>query len=221
MYSIIEYFTPVVPNELMLHALFSSVTKNALRTLHSDMYRQPTYKIWDEGQRIFIVVDESNTDLFGNAEYCDVTLLHQGEVVLVKFIEKRPFTPSLVQHGARVNVMGVINYARNIQGKHFCPIKNDRFVHAKDEHNFREYFQRQSGIVLNEVRAMHVPHQKLPSPKSASNNNTIVFHTVFGLQGSGSVENADKATLLQVSSIGKKRSYGFGHMVVNIISEFD
>lgn len=214
MYSLIEYESPLIPNELMLHALFSSLTNNRLKTLKADMYRQPDFKIWDDEYKIFIVVDEKNHDLFGELHCQDFEFFHENQNIKLKFKSKSSFESCDIEKNAVVRFRGVLSYARKEKNKHICPVKGEGFISMEEKQKFIEYFERTTGLTIKDCEVQQVSVQQLPSSKSKTNGKDVLLNNVFAIVGVSVVDNSEKANKLAVSSIGKKRSYGFGNVFV-------
>ena len=214
MYSLIEYESPVIANELMLHALFSKLTNNRLKTLKTDMYRQPEFKIWDDEYKIFIVVDENNHDLFGELHCQDFEFSHENQKIALKFKGKSNFEPFEIEKEKVVRFRGVLSYARKEKNKHICPVKGEGFVSISEKQKFIEYFAKTAGLDIKDCEVQQVPAQHLPQSKSKTNGKDIYLNNVFAIVGVSVVTNSEKTKKISVSSIGKKRTYGFGNIFI-------
>lgn len=214
MYSLIEYESPVISNELMLHALFSKVTNNRLKKLKTDMYRQPDFKIWDDEYKVFIVVDENNEDLFSELNCQDFEFFHENQKITLKFKNKSSFECFNVEKNTVVRFRGMLSYARKEKSKHICPVKGEGFISMDEKQKFVEYFLNNTGIAIKDCEVQQISAQRLPSSKSKTNGQDVLLNNIFGILGVGIIEDNEKAKRLMVSSVGKKRSYGLGNVFI-------
>lgn len=220
----VDYFT--------CHALFSRITDGALSKLKLNSYsKQPQYRIYFQDRTITILINEHDINLLAQLP-TSIDFNHNGKILTAILYSDIPYEiKNLFKNGDFVFASGVISYAKNLNTKdvlysekkikHQSPINPHGEILKGEKKSTIEYLENKLGIDLNSqisertFRFEIISYKHFESNKnvySKSNNNKLSLHNVFSFELQGFVKNCETINSLEYTSIGKKRSYGFGNV---------
>lgn len=207
------------------HALFSHITNKKLETLNINAYsKSPVFKVFMEDRVITIILD---TEDFEKLLKDSFEFSHKGKpLTLVLWSDNEILKEQNLFENDYVNAQGVISYSTKINNKNRCPVKFDGTFNENMKQDTLKYLSEKTGIKLDSsvtdqrdfrFEAISYKHFKTGNVHSKSNNNKLDFHNVFYFSIQGFIENPCKANMMKYTSIGKKRSFGFGNIDVSKI----
>lgn len=235
------------PDHFTLHALFNSVTNNFYTTIISNMHAQPRmHKTWFNDRIITIIVEDDvplHLTSYQFSHYDGIISLKpiscedigveqqftNSEFVVVEGVISYCIHATTEQHG-RTN-------SRGAPSKKICPIdlKGNFVLHkTKDGRSARQclmdYLKTHTGLNVDvaqidqraDVRFEPLNYKTFQRPDgqqvhSKRNGQQIDIHNAFYFHATAQVVDAEKTNNLSVTSIGRRRSYGFGNLVVSSI----
>lgn len=224
----IKYIFTESVNHLTCHALFATITDNALAKLKINAYSKPLeYKVSYQDRTITILINDEDFNV-SKELVKEVKLKHRGREIIGVLFSDNKFTPSWsFKKGDFVRLQGVLSYAKKVkEGEkviHQSPVtlKGNLFLENK-EHTLK-YLESKLGIDLSnqiDFRSLRFEFISYKSFEdgydvySKSNNQKISFHNVFSFDFDVYVVDEKIVNSLEYSSVGKKRSYGFGNVFV-------
>lgn len=243
MIKIIKYVCTFDPDYLTCHAIFSHVTNNQLKKIEQNAYIQkPKFKVYFEDRIVTLIYSEESFNEIKDSE--KISLYHNGKehYALKINISNYIFENNKTNIGDYVTASGVISMAKKltiiqkidnpdkiILRKNICPVDSLGNFIAGEKQRTLDYLQKSLGIDLKtknsdsrEFRFEMISWRHLhkgKSYKSKSNPGNITLHNVFYFYVNGFVNNIESFNNLNISSIGKKRSYGLGNIQTSIINE--
>lgn len=222
----IKYVFNSSVNYYTCHALFSRITDGYLSKMEINSHsKQPEYKISFLDRVITILI---NSNDFPNIIKPDVVSFNnEGKTLMGKFFSENNFLPTYnFQENEFVFASGIISYAKNLNTKelgrkHSSPINPKGEIVLSEKLHTLTYLENKLGIeLLSQANDRNFRFEMLSYKHfqgrnevySKTNNNKLSIHNVFSFELQGYVKNPKISNSLEYSSIGKRRSYGFGNV---------
>lgn len=203
------------PDLFTLHALFSSALDNSHKN------KELEYKIWSKDKIIYLILPEEAIIVGERYQFH-----HQGKPINIKLIKKELVLKTNYKAGKFIRLNGTISYAVHHQNHkerglrpNICPITmNGTFENNTRTHTLN-YLSKKLGINLLDEKFVRSHRFELvnidSSVRSKENENPIYINNVFSLEVSGFINDELALNSLSVSSVGRKRNYGFGNIWVS------
>lgn len=222
----IKYVFNSAVNYYTCHALFSRITDGYLSKMETNSHsKQPEYKISFLDRVITILI---NSNDFPNIIKPDVVSFNnEGKTLMGNFFSENDFLPTYnFQENEFVFASGIISYAKNLNTKepgrkHSSPINPKGEIVFGEKHHTLTYLENKLGIeLLSQANDRNFRFEMLSYKHfqgrnevySKTNNNKLSIHNVFSFELQGYVKKPKISNSLEFSSIGKRRSYGFGNV---------
>ncbi|WP_407579539.1 hypothetical protein [Citrobacter koseri] len=202
----------------LLHCLYTSVRFKDEKVANLE----EEFKIWREGRMIHIIIDEdkieNDSDIFS---FYDAST---KRAVRVKLLKKSAYTAPDFEIGEVVDVSGVFSYSYKYRNDNdaveVCPINLNGKFKPGSKQKFLNYIQHETG--LNFIDAVDskddVRVERLFTDEQCIYNNNVskkvLFRNVIMLRATVKVVDPEKVKALFTRMVGKRKSYGFGHLAV-------
>ncbi|MBC7473937.1 MAG: hypothetical protein H7263_06565 [Candidatus Sericytochromatia bacterium] len=225
----VDYFT--------CHALFSKISDGALSKLSLNSHsKQPEYRVFFQDRVITIIVNDEDINIVNDLPK-SIEFNHQGKKLITILASDTPYEiKSSFNEGQFVTAKGVISYAKNLSNpetvhnqkgvlirKHKSPIMPNGEILKGEKQATLDYLEKKLGIDLRtqtgdrSFRFEMLSYKNFESKHSVyskSNQKKLSLHNVFSFEIQGFIKNANTVNSLEFTSIGKKRSYGFGNIYI-------
>lgn len=204
------------------HALFSHLTNKKLENLDINHYsKAPVFKVFMEDRIITVILDDETFKVYMKDTFI---FNHKGKPITLLFLsDKEMIVEQFFKKNDYVNAQGVISYAKKINNKNICPVKFDGTFQDGLKKETLNYLAEKIGLSLDaqvidqrnfRFEAISYKHFNTGNVHSKSNNNKLDFHNVFYFSIQGFIECEYKSNMMKCTSIGKKRSFGFGNVEI-------
>lgn len=202
----IEYLCSEKPSIYTAHSLFSKITEQGLKDLKVNMYsKQPEFKVLIQENAIVIIINTNDLSILSSlpSEYA---FFNDDKKLIARLTKDEVFSvKSNLSLNDNVSIKGSIMLPRNIT-----------------KLKIKDYLENKIGINIYKFNIKehidYIHHTKYKTSKnvySKSNNNQLFIHNTIEFDFLAKVKNLDVINSLESTSIGRKRSYGFGN--INII----
>ena len=231
----IQYIFDNEINNFTCHALFSTITSKKLENMKINCHtKQPEYSVSYQDRVITIIINEEDFGIvfdqqyFENNNFETLVFQNEGKNIVGKLWKNENYqNKSNYELNDYVKARGFISYAinlsENLKKKNICPIKpNGTFVNGTRQKTL-DYLEDRLGIDLRNEQInqrdfrfemISYKHFELKNKiLSKSNNQILSLHNVFSFEVEGFVKDL-KINNLEISSIGKKRTYGLGNIEI-------
>lgn len=208
-----------LPTDELLHSLYTSVRFKSEKINNLD----EEFKIWNDGRSIYIIIDE---DKIENIQpffvFHDKT--HNKEIK-VKHISNKTYSFPDLKAGQVISITGTIcytmkHYSENKKAIEFCPINMNGKFKEGTKKNFLRYMEKNTGLdfsssvdSVDDVRfeRIFVDEKDIYENKI---NKKILMRNIILVQATLLVVHPEIAQSLFYKMIGKKKTYGFGNIMV-------
>lgn len=242
MLRLIKYVCSENPDVFTCHSVFSKITNQSLKSININAYtKQPQYKVFYNDRLISIIINEEDLDIVDSLPQYLELFHNKGKIkaILISDEEYKPIKK--FNNGEYVSATGIISFAKSLTIPKDILVNNQVFAKRKRQSpinplgNFNqgerdrtfEYLENKIGIdIRNEqidsrdFRFEMLSYKNFEKNKqvfSKSNNNKISLHNVFSFYIVGYIKEDSKINSLEYTSIGRKRSYGFGNIKITKI----
>lgn len=181
------------------------------------------FKVWNEGRNIYIIIEKEKIE---NTNTYFEFLSKNGEIIKIKKFSEKDVNFENVNIGDFVKVSGIISYAykeKMPDGKivDICPI--DFKGNIKNKEKLAYYLTKNTGLDFEkdiEFKDRVLINRLFLEDIGLSNNDKkskVFIKNLIMINAILPVKDEKIANLLNISSIGKKRSYGLGNLFIEII----
>ena len=201
MHSTIYHFrSSIIPSEKHLHCLWNTLTNKAYNQKNAD------FKIVPNGKLVAIIT--KTTLPTTNVVLNDITFT---------FVRASQVAATSYEQGQVVHAQGNLSYSvhQRKDGKSWdvCPIELDGSLRKEFRNHFLAYMSHATGLNFEEAfkqGALNFSRENRSCLKDKVHLNDII---VFDI--TASIQDAAKANAQPLQAIGRRKSYGFGHVVIN------
>ncbi len=220
-----------IPNHLTLHAIFSDIRwGEQLKPNHFD---DENFKIWNVDKQIYLIIPEDKILGKLKPEYKHYV---NGKLftLKVKELNRQDYIFTTFHMNDVVCIEGILNYhIKYKEGntvKLQCPInlegkfKTDAKNKSVKQH-FLKYLTDSIGIdcysiseKTEQFRLERIFFEENEQHLDVNHEHKkVLFKNLIYVYIKGKIDNPDTLNRLQYSSIGKRRSYGFGNLFIQKI----
>lgn len=219
---IMHWICNQMPNSITLHALYTSIRFLSNKIQIED----EEFKIWQDGKSVFIIMGKEKIENKNNFfEFC-------GGTQKIKLISIKDFEIPLIKQSF-VNLSGKFMYAYKYYDEvnsnkytEVCPISLKGLIKVDNGKNkiktsFINYLENNTGLNFKEYlsNTNSLRFERVFQDEKEINENTlnkkILFKNIIFIQAKLPVKDVNTIQKLYFSSIGKKRTYGFGSLTVS------
>lgn len=204
-----------------LHSLYTSVRFKEEKICNL----QEKFKVWNDGRNIFIIIERNKVE--NDSNYFEFNS-KSGELIKIKKFNTESVKTEDLKVGDFVRVSGIISYStkeKQPDGKVFelCPVDFKGNIKNKDK--FAYYLTKSTGldfikgINFNDrvsIERLFVSDLGFLNDDQKSKvfiKNLIMINAIV------EISDAEKVNELYFNSVGKRKSYGLGNLLVEKISE--
>lgn len=240
----IKYVCSKRPNVYTCHSLFSKITNCNISKIAVNGYtKQPDYRVSFVDRVIEIIVDDKEITVLNNLPV-EISFSNGSDSIRAVLLEDKEFVDfTNFKIGDFVKITGMVSLSKTltenkifevvlpngekVKRKHVGSVNFMGVFESGDRQRTLDYFENKIGVLLRTGQLEAKKFSPNFSPisykqfdeghivKSGNNGHKMSFHNVFLFTMFGIVNNADLANKMNATSIGKKRSYGFGNVTLN------
>ena len=223
----IKYVCDSSPDYFTCHALFSRITDGALSKIIVNPHtEQPKYRVYFEDRAIYIILKETEQiRVIDTPEIVEFN--HKGNTIKAYFKYIKDYNKTYnYKNGDFINLGGVISYARKSEdrgGKTISPFTTLGKIIPNEKTNLLNFLELRLGVDLKtqvdsrDFRFENISYKNFDSGRkvfSKDNSNKISLQNVFSFEVKGFIKNEVVLNELEITSIGRKRSYGLGNVYI-------
>lgn len=213
-----------IPNVLTVHSVLSTIYNK--RQENVDL----PYKIWQMGKTIHLISDDPCLKL-DNMQFNHYATRNDKipSKINVKLLSVTNEPQNCFQNGNRVVVSGIMSYGTHVgensklnltdndrRQKNISPVQLNGELNPTTKEIMKRYLEDRLGITVN-LNYVDKATNFIPMKDIICYQNGNVYRkitNVFALEIIGEVVDSGKTSNLSCCSIGRKRSYGLGNIMV-------
>lgn len=221
-----------MPNSLTLHALYTSIRIGNKINESKPQIEGENFKIWQNGKAIYIIMDSDKIE--NNSNFFDFCNGFQK----IRLISIKDYDMPLWNNDF-INISGKFIYSykyydeKNTKKyKEVCPIGLNGLLKLDNGKNqiktsFIEYMERNTGLnfidYLKNTSSLRFErvYEDEKDINNEKNKKKILFKNIIYINANLKINNIENLNKLYYSSIGKKRTYGFGSLILSDKNEED
>lgn len=201
----------------ILHSLYTSIRFKNEKILNLN----EKFKVWMDGRNVFIVMEKIKIENLKK----EFEFKYQGEIIKLKLFREEDFVVENIKNDEYVRVSGIISYAYKERfddiTKEICPV--DFKGNIKNKSKFAHYLTQKTGLDFESVIADkdRVMVSRLYWNDIGINDNEnkkVMLKNMIMIDAIVNVLDENKLKDVLTSSIGKKRSYGMGNLIIEKVS---
>lgn len=189
------------PTEKHIHCLWNTVTDKQYNN------KNPAFKIVLNGKLVAIT-----TSLALNL---DDVLLRDNTF---SYLRSSIVQGTSIEAGATVHAQGNICYSvhqtQQSKNRDVCPVEFDGTIRKDMRQHFLEYLTKSIGLDFEkayQARTLNFSRED----RSVGYEDKVRLNDILLFDITGVVINADTVNALPLNAVGKRKSYGFGNVIVN------
>lgn len=240
----IKYVCTRRPNLYTCHSLFSKITDCALSKMKVNGYsKQPDYRVGFSDRIIEVIVDDSEINVIESLPL-ELVFKDGNSTIKAILLEDKEFVDfTNFKKGDFVKISGMISFAKTlteskvfdvvlpngekVKRKHTAPLNFMGNFENNDRQRTLDYLENKIGVILRGEQLEKKEFRPNFSPvsykqfnedhvvKSGNNGHKMSFHNIVMFTMFGFVQAPALINKMNATSIGRKRSYGFGHVTVS------
>ena len=201
MHSTIYHFrSSIIPSEKHLHCLWNTLTDKAFNQKNVD------FKIIPNGKLVAVITNIPLPKSDVQLRDTTFTFVRESQVAATSY------TPGQVVH-AQGNLCYSVHHQKDGKSWDVCPVELDGSIRKELCSHFLAYMSRATGLDFEE--AFKEGHLNFSRENRSCLADKVHLNDIIVFDLTASVQDVEKVNTLPMSGIGRRKSYGFGHVLIN------